>query len=142
MSKKRHRPRVVLLFDINLQTHYLKTFRELFASFEIEIIFLGQEEKFPSDKNPPNEMSDPELLEFAARLLGKKFRNWRKDMKAFLITADQKFITRIEIRKVPLPDSGEKRAAMMRAIAYELERITPGITARLEGQLPPVGTRE
>jgi len=92
----------------------------------------------PRTKEPakkPFEMSDLELAQYAERFLGRKYKRWKKNIRAYLFTADKGFITPIEIRRVSQPNSEEFKQRALIRVGEEIEREVPGITAHIRSKI-------
>ena len=131
----RRRPNIVIFFDVNMPREGIEDFKNILAELGIEMIFLYGENELDPKGEKPATMKDLDLLRYVERLLGKKYRNWRKGMVVFFYTADKGFITPIELCKIPQPNSMELRRRMILDMAAKLERLAPGLTARINDKL-------
>lgn len=121
---------------------YLESFRDKFSPFGIELVFMTGENELEADGKRPSRMLDPDLLRYAERLLAKKFGKWQRRAKVFLFTFDKGFITHIEIRKVPQPDSPETKIRLIQTIVGELTPHIPELKPFQENILRSGGKGE
>ena len=137
MARKRRFPKAVLIFDVNAPRWLIQLFEEDFAEENIVLIFPNSINEIDPGRKKPARMSDPRLLKYAERVLQRRYSMcwWEKGVRAFLITCDKGFISRIEIEKINQPlKTPETKELFVIEIGRRLEKTSPGITRRLSGR--------